>query len=130
MADQNLNYMLLGILIGALVAIGILEVLGFPAAIAGLLYHMWNDGRNFAQSVTEQNHDRRLELLDTMIEIERTKQRVPAQESVIEGQEQVVNESVACQRKVYEYRQFILDRVILPEVLAEPVLRQARSGEN
>ena len=130
MADQSLSFMLLGIVIGAVVATVILEVVALPAFIVGSWYNMWNDAKNLAQSVTEKNHDRRLELLDKMIEVERAKQRVSAQEPVIEGREQVVNESTACQQNVYEYRQLNLDRAILPEVLAEPVLRQARSGEN
>lgn len=127
MDDHDLSLMVLCMVRGAGVTMLILEVAAGTAVIGGLMYHLWNGGRELAQSVTEKNHDRRLELLDKMIEIERAKS---AQESVIEGQEQVVNESVACQQSVYEYRQLILDRVKLPEVLAEPVLRQARPGEN
>jgi len=74
MADQNLIFMFIGVLIGLGAGITIIELVVLLAFFLGAFYHTWHCGRELAQLVTEKTHKRRVELLAKMIERERVMQ--------------------------------------------------------
>ncbi len=85
----------IGVGIGSTVCVGLMGLFGFIADMRC----SWQTGRELAQLVTEKEHKRRVELLAKMIELERAMQPVPSEKPVIESQERVVNELMACQRE-------------------------------
>ena len=87
--------MCIGLGTGVCITIWVAALIGF----LGDIYSTWQDGRKLAQFVTEKKHKRSVELLAKLIELERAKQPVPSEIPVIESQERVVNELVACQRE-------------------------------
>ncbi len=56
---------------GAALAVGVAGVIGF----LGEVRSCWQRGRQLAQLVTENEHERRLEMLAKMIELERAMQK-------------------------------------------------------
>jgi hypothetical protein len=97
MGELSQVIMFLGICIGILAG-GSITV--WAAGMAGFLseiYKEWHDGLQLAHLVKEKERERRAELLAKMIELQRTMQPEPSEESVI-AKEQVVNEVLACQR--------------------------------
>jgi Na+-driven multidrug efflux pump len=86
-----LIFMIFGGILGVAIAIWVATLIGF----LGEIYKTWQDGRKFAQIVTEKEHKRRLELLAKMIELERAMQPVPSEKPVIEGRDGTVNEPAA-----------------------------------
>jgi hypothetical protein len=87
--------MIMGIFIGITIGVCSMCLFGFVVE----MYTFWQLGRYIAVQVTEKKHKRRVELLAMLIELERAKQPVPSEIPVIESQERVVNELVACQRE-------------------------------
>ena|SRR5579864_6555452 len=86
---------LMGIVIGISIGVCAVCLVGFVTEI----YTFWQLGRYIAVQVTEKKHKQRVELVAKLIELERAKRPVPSEIPVIESQERVVNELVACQRQ-------------------------------
>jgi hypothetical protein len=71
MVDQELILTFMGV--GAAVGIDIVVSVGGLVWFLGAIYWFWQSGRELAQSVTEKAHERRVERLVKMIELEQAR---------------------------------------------------------
>lgn len=84
--------------VGATIGGGAFCVVMFMIGFVADVYASWQHGRELALFVTEQNHQRRVELLTTMIELERARHAVASTDPLIASQERAVSELAICRR--------------------------------
>src|SRR5205823_9948533 len=98
MTGWEQGFLMLGICVGGAIGMGITLLVAFLIGFLGDVRASWHTGRKLAQFVTEKEHERRVELLANMIELQRAMQPVPSEKPVIESADGTIDEPAACQR--------------------------------
>jgi hypothetical protein len=70
------NQFSMGLVIGMSLGMVIIGLIVILATVLGGIYRIWHDGRDLAQTVTENKHKRRVQLLAKMIELEQARRLV------------------------------------------------------
>jgi hypothetical protein len=96
MTGWEQGFLMLGICVGGGLGAGITVLVAGLIGFLGDVRACWHTGRKIAQFVTEKEHDRRVELLAKMIELERAMQQVPPEVPVIERRDGTIDEPAAC----------------------------------